>query len=90
MTPISAWAIAMTALAMVHTPAEAAQFPEKAIRLLVPFAPGILGTPEIRERFAALGAEVQPSTTEELGRFIREDLAQWVKVVKQAGIKLEL
>jgi tripartite-type tricarboxylate transporter receptor subunit TctC len=50
----------------------------------------ILGTPEVRERFASLGAEVQPSTSEELGKFIREDLAQWVKVVKQAGIKLEL
>lgn len=41
-------------------------------------------------RFASLGAEVQPSTPEELARFIREDLAQWVKVVRQAGIKLEL
>jgi tripartite-type tricarboxylate transporter receptor subunit TctC len=50
----------------------------------------ILVTPEIRERFASLGAEVQPSTSQELGKFIREDLAQWVKVVKQAGIKLEL
>lgn len=50
----------------------------------------ILGAPAIKERFAALGAEVQPSTTDELRKFIREDLAQWVKVVKQAGIKLEL
>ncbi len=50
----------------------------------------ILGTPAIKERFATLGAEGQPSTSEELGAFIREDLAQWVKVVKQAGIKLEL
>ena len=46
----------------------------------------ILGTPAIKERFATLGAEVQPSTSEQLGVFIREDLAQWVKVVKQAGI----
>ena len=50
----------------------------------------ILGAPAVKERFATLGAEVQPSTSEELGAFIREDLAQWVKVVKQAGIKLEL
>jgi len=34
---VRAWAI--IALAIAHTPAEAAQFPEKAIRLLVPFAP---------------------------------------------------
>jgi len=49
----------------------------------------VLGASEVRERFASLGAEVQPSTPEELARFIRDDLAQWVKVVKQAGIKLE-
>jgi len=50
----------------------------------------VLGGAAIKERFATLGAEVRPSTPEELGAFIREDLAQWVKVVKQAGIKLEL
>jgi tripartite-type tricarboxylate transporter receptor subunit TctC len=50
----------------------------------------VLGNPAVRERFAALGAEVQPSTSEELGKWIREDLAVWIKVVKQAGIKVEL
>lgn len=50
----------------------------------------VLATPAVRERFSSLGAEVKPSTSAELGAFIREDLAQWVKVVKQAGIKLEL
>jgi len=50
----------------------------------------VLGTPAVRERFATLGAEVQPSTSEELGKWIREDLAVWTKVVKRAGIKVEL
>jgi len=50
----------------------------------------ILGAPAIKERFASLGAEAQPSASEELGAWIRQDLAKWVKVVKQAGIKLEL
>lgn len=50
----------------------------------------ILAAPELKDRFASLGAEVQPSTPEELAQFIRDDLAQRVKVVKQAGIKLEL
>lgn len=49
----------------------------------------VLATSAVRERFAALGAEVQPGSSEELGKFIREDLALWVKVVKQAGIKIE-
>lgn len=50
----------------------------------------VLGAPAVKERFASLGAEVQPSTSDELGAWIREDLAKWVKVVKQAGIKVEL
>ena len=44
----------------------------------------------IQERFTSLGAEVQPSSSAELGAWIRSDLAKWVKVVKQAGIKVEL
>lgn len=50
----------------------------------------VLAQAAVKERFATLGAEVQPSTSDELGAWIREDLAVWVKVVKQAGIKLEL
>jgi tripartite-type tricarboxylate transporter receptor subunit TctC len=50
----------------------------------------VLAQPAVKERFAALGAEVQPSTSDELAAWIRDDLALWVKVVKQAGIKLEL
>ena len=50
----------------------------------------ILAQPAVKERFAALGAEVQPSTSDELAAYIRDDLALWIKVVKQAGIKVEL
>ncbi len=50
----------------------------------------ILATAAVKERFVAVGAEVQPSSADELAAYIREDLAQWVKVVKQAGIKVEL
>jgi tripartite-type tricarboxylate transporter receptor subunit TctC len=50
----------------------------------------VLAHPAVKERFATLGAEVQPSTSAALGAWIREDLAVWIKVVKQAGIKVEL
>ena len=50
----------------------------------------VLASAAVKERFATLGAEVQPSTSDELGAWIRDDLAKWVKVVKQAGIKVEL
>ncbi|MGE0558721.1 MAG: Bug family tripartite tricarboxylate transporter substrate binding protein [Burkholderiales bacterium] len=49
----------------------------------------VLAAAAVRSRFTTLGAETQPSTSEELGRFIREDLAQWKKVVQQAGIKVQ-
>jgi tripartite-type tricarboxylate transporter receptor subunit TctC len=48
-----------------------------------------LAAPALKERFASQGAEARPSTSEELGKFVREDLAKWKKVVQQAGIKLE-
>jgi tripartite-type tricarboxylate transporter receptor subunit TctC len=50
----------------------------------------VLAQAAVKERFAQVGAEVQPSTSEALAAWIREDYAVWVKVVKQAGIKLEL
>jgi tripartite-type tricarboxylate transporter receptor subunit TctC len=50
----------------------------------------VLAVSEVKERFASLGAEVQPSTPDQLAQFIREDLAVWRRVVKEAGIKLEL
>jgi tripartite-type tricarboxylate transporter receptor subunit TctC len=50
----------------------------------------VIAQPAVKERFASVGAEVQPSTSEELAAWIKEDLARWVKVVKQAGIKVEL
>lgn len=41
------------------------------------------------ESFARLGAETLESTPEEFARFMRDDLAKWTKVVREAGIKLE-
>jgi len=43
----------------------------------------------LKERLASQGAEPRPGTSEELGRFVREDLAKWKKVVQQTGIKFE-
>ena len=40
-------------------------------------------------RMKLLGAEVRPSTSDELATFIREALARWRKVVREAGIKVE-
>ena len=42
-----------------------------------------------RDAFARLGAETLESTPEEFARFVRDDLAKWSKVVRDAHIKLE-
>jgi len=42
-----------------------------------------------RDSFARFGADVLESSPEEFSRFIRDDLAKWSKVIRDAGIKLE-
>jgi tripartite-type tricarboxylate transporter receptor subunit TctC len=67
-----------------------AKTPREVVQKLNGALNRVLGQAQVKERFAGVGAEVQPSTTDELGAWIKEDLAKWVKVVKQAGIKVEL
>ena len=42
-----------------------------------------------RDAFARLGAETLESPPEETARFMKDDLAKWTRVVREAGIKLE-
>ena len=44
---------------------------------------------EVIERFAAIGAEVLPSTPEQFAAFIRAEHARWGEVIRRAGIKVE-
>ena len=48
-----------------------------------------LDHPETRERLVAQGFDPQTSTPEQLAQRIKQDLARWDRVVKEAGIKLE-
>ena len=45
--------------------------------------------PDIRERLAGEGAEPAVGTPEQFAAFIRADIAQWTKVIKDAGIVAE-
>ena len=45
--------------------------------------------PDIRERLAGDGAEPAVGTPEQFAAFIRADIAQWTKVIKDAGIVAE-
>jgi tripartite-type tricarboxylate transporter receptor subunit TctC len=49
----------------------------------------VLSLPATRERFAGLALEAAPGTPEQFAGYIREDLARWTKVVKEANIKVE-
>ena len=48
-----------------------------------------LGSPEARTRFAALLAEPVPSTPEQFGAFMKDELAKYEKVVKASGAKVD-
>ncbi|MBE0548052.1 MAG: tripartite tricarboxylate transporter substrate binding protein [Rubrivivax sp.] len=48
-----------------------------------------LALPEMREKFAQVGAEPATSTPEEFGTLIRSEVAKWTRVAKAAGIKGE-
>ena len=67
-----------------------ARTPRDVVQKLNTALTQVLAQAAVKERFTTLGAEVHASTSDELGAWIREDLSVWMKVVKQAGIKLEL
>jgi tripartite-type tricarboxylate transporter receptor subunit TctC len=48
-----------------------------------------LADPKLKARLADLGAEVFPSSPAEFGKFIRDDIEKWAKVIRAAGIKAE-
>jgi tripartite-type tricarboxylate transporter receptor subunit TctC len=48
-----------------------------------------LNLPEIRERYIQNTVEVAPSTREELGAYIRAEIAKWTKVAQATGISLD-
>jgi tripartite-type tricarboxylate transporter receptor subunit TctC len=45
--------------------------------------------PDVRERLAALGAEPSLKAPDEFGRYVREEIAKWAKVVKDSGAKAD-
>jgi tripartite-type tricarboxylate transporter receptor subunit TctC len=67
-----------------------AKVPQNIIAKLNGALNKVLADPAVKKKFASLGAEVQPSTPAELGKFIHDDLAIWKDVVRKAGIKVEL
>jgi tripartite-type tricarboxylate transporter receptor subunit TctC len=48
-----------------------------------------MATPEVREKFIAVGADPLIMSPEEFTQFIRKDIEKWAKVAKAANVKLE-
>jgi tripartite-type tricarboxylate transporter receptor subunit TctC len=49
----------------------------------------LLALPDIKERFASLGATISPSSPEEMAAIVRRDHDKWAKLIKEAGIKAD-
>ena len=49
----------------------------------------ILKVPDVRERYAALGAEPVGSTPDEFAAYCRSELSKWAKIVRESGAKAD-
>ena len=49
----------------------------------------IIDNPDVKARLASVGFEAFSSTPEELGDYVRVQLAKWTKMIKDAGIEPE-
>ena len=48
-----------------------------------------LGSPDVREKLLAQGAEPMPGSPDAFASFMQQEMAKWAPVVKQAGVKLD-
>jgi len=49
----------------------------------------IVNAPDVKEKWAEQGAVPMAMTPDEFGKFIREDVQKWAKLVKETGMKVE-
>lgn len=49
----------------------------------------ILKSPQARERYAKVGAEIRYNSPEEFRMFIRSEIAKWAKVIRAANVSVE-
>ncbi|MGZ5261007.1 MAG: Bug family tripartite tricarboxylate transporter substrate binding protein, partial [Burkholderiales bacterium] len=49
----------------------------------------ILKSPQAKERYANVGAEIRYDSPEEFQALIRSDVAKWAKVIRARGIRVD-
>jgi tripartite-type tricarboxylate transporter receptor subunit TctC len=69
-------------LAPAHTPRE-------IVTLLNREVVTLLQSPDLKEQFAKQGTMVVGSTPQELTEYLKQEIAKWTKLVKEANIKVE-
>jgi tripartite-type tricarboxylate transporter receptor subunit TctC len=63
--------------------------PQPIIDMLSKAIGEVLADPEMKARFADLGAEPMPMTPAEFGNLVADDTQKWAKVIRSADIKLD-
>ncbi|WP_304744690.1 tripartite tricarboxylate transporter substrate-binding protein [Bradyrhizobium sp.] len=91
------------ALSATH-PAQAQDYPDRAVKIVVPFAAGgppnitakinadvneALRQPELQERLRKLSAETYGGSIEKTAKYLQEEVERWGNVIKAANVKLQ-
>jgi tripartite-type tricarboxylate transporter receptor subunit TctC len=63
--------------------------PAPVVSRLSEVVAGALAKPEVKARFDALGSDVAPLNPEQLGGFIKAEIAKFARLAKEAGIQPE-
>jgi tripartite-type tricarboxylate transporter receptor subunit TctC len=66
-----------------------AKTPPAIVQRLQDAALKAIARPDVKEKFGAIGIDVAPMSSAELGKFIQSEIALWAKLVKLAGIEPE-
>jgi tripartite-type tricarboxylate transporter receptor subunit TctC len=61
--------------------------PPEIVARLYQITAAALAKPDIVARFAVIGTDVAPMNPEQLGAFIRSEIAKWARMTKEAGIE---
>lgn len=63
--------------------------PKKRVDIMQRALATVFAAEEARARIAAIGAEAQTSTPEQLGRMVHQERTKWAKVIKAIGARVE-
>jgi tripartite-type tricarboxylate transporter receptor subunit TctC len=63
--------------------------PREVVEKLNAAVQKVIAQPAVRAKFAEIGAQTTGGTPDQFAAYIREDLAKWTRIVKEANVKVE-